>query len=90
LEAGRQLVDVFQRLSVLREIPSPPQPKNDSEFAEYERALSEFKKQYYNTLYNMEYYLLRCSKNAQDYYYLYNRVPIIELGKFILKYFLMD
>lgn len=72
----------------MKGLPSPPKPESKSKFAQYEAALKITKTEIYNSLWIIDYYILKSSNNAQDFNFLMNEVPIEELHLFIIKGFL--
>lgn len=70
-------------------MPAAPKPKGkQSEFSIYDNNYRQAKAVIYDTLWELDYYILKSSSSAEDYFFMMNKVQIKDLYLFVLKAFL--
>jgi len=74
-------------LEFLSQIPKPPASEAEGAYAVYQNELRAFRSSFAKMHHEIDYYLLKCSSNVQEYYYMKNEVLIKDLWKFIINYY---
>jgi len=71
---------------MLKEMPAMPSSNKPTPLDVYEKNLSMFKSAIYeNNFGTVEYYILKASISAEDFFYIKFKIPLSEVWKFVIK-----
>ena len=73
----------------MKHLPAAPKPQGkQSSFSIYDEQFRIAKADIYDTLWELDYYIIKASATAEDFYFMMNEVQIKDLYLFVLKSFL--